>query len=133
MAWSVGKTMVGFDKPSAEVSAASERRAQYYLSQILRQHVTSYELVMAKSDPHGWYGPLLKLRRMADQLETGKWPVGSDGLNWLWSLPWGAGNLADRDLWVFWAKCDGDSGGSGDNADVVPLVPKSGLKKELVA
>jgi hypothetical protein len=125
--------MVGFERPSAELAAVNERRAQYHLSQILRQHLTSYELIMAKSDPHGWYGPLLKLRRMADRLESGKWPAGSDGLNWFWSLPWGTEQSADRDLWLFWAKNEGSPGDSGGDADVVPLVPRGGLQKELVA
>jgi hypothetical protein len=132
VSWSVGKTMVGLGGPTTERACKNERRAQYELCQVLRQLVESYEVVMAKSDPHGWYGALLKLRRMADQLETGKWPVGGEGLNWLWSLPWGSGITAERDLWIFWAKCDG-SGGAGDSDTVEPVGPTGGLKRELEA
>lgn len=133
MGWVVGKTMVGMGKPSAEVPATTERQAQYKLNQLLIQQVLAYEAVMAKSDPHGWIVALLRLKRLAAKMESGHWPPGEDGLNWLWSLPWGPEPTADRDLWVFWARFEGSSGGSGDGADVVPLVPKGGLKRELVA
>jgi hypothetical protein len=124
--------MMGFDKPSAEMGAANERRAQYYLSQILRQHLAAYELVMAKGDPNGWTFSLLKLRRLVDTLEEGKWPAGEDGLNWFWSLPWGSGLRAERDCWVFWAKEQPNGGGSGDGAEIVEIGPKDGAKRKLV-
>lgn len=132
MAWTVGKTLLGLGGPSTELTAASERRAQYQLGVMMRTQLTNYEQVMGKSDPHGWHMSLMTLRNMANGLEEGKWPMGSNGLNWFWSVPWGEG-YADRDLWHFWAKADPSGGSSGDDADVVPLVPRGGLKRELVA
>ena len=133
MAWSVGKTMVGSDIPSTVLGAVNERRAQYYLSQIVRQQITAYTLVMTKDDPYGWSKAMARLDRLANKLESGKWPASEDGLNWLWSVPWGSGLTDDRDLWIFWAKAEGGRGGAGDDAEVVPLVPRGGREKELVA
>lgn len=131
MSWLIGKTMVGLSSASVETPASTERRAQAQLEHIIRQHIVTYK-VLCNQQMH--YGPLMKLERMADTLESGKWPVGSDGLNWFWSIPMGGNPDSNRDCWVFWAKYESDgSGGGGKDADLVPLVPRGGIKREAVA
>lgn len=107
MSWSVGKTMVGQDGIEASSTGLSEMQARQELATLMKTEIQKYETVMAKSDPHGWYGPLMKLRWLVSNLDDGKWPVSSHGLNWFWSIPWGPELEAERDLWVFWVRHDG--------------------------
>ena len=124
--------MVGFDKRQQEMPAASERQAKYKLGQIMRQTAMNYRSVATKGDPNGWAMVLNGLEQLAEQLENGgEWPPTIHGMNWLWSLPWGPDERADRDLFVFWAKCEGADPG-GDSGEVpIEGLPSSGAEKEL--
>ena len=130
--WRVGKTMVGFGKPAADVVADTERRAKYKLGQVIRQTVANYQLVAAPGDPFRWAGPLAELEMLATRLERGEeWPVSMHGMNWVWSLPWGAEDTADRDLWVFWAKVEGGDDGADEGVGRLTPSPRGGAVREL--
>lgn len=129
MPWIVGKTMVGLAEPSVSATVETEQQAKYQLGNIVRIHHETYRQAL-KGAEFSWYGPMLKLKRMVDLLEAEKWPAGSDGLNWFWSLAWGTEQHARRDCWVFWAKCNP---GPSDPNLVVPLAPRGGIKREMAA
>lgn len=129
MTWIVGKTMVGLAAPGVSATTETEQQAKYRLSNIVRIHHETYMQAL-KGSEFSWYGPMLKLEWLAEVLEAGKWPGGSDGLNWLWSVAWGDEQYARRDCWVFWAKCNP---GPNDPNPAIPLIPRDGIKREMAA
>lgn len=132
VSWRVGKTMVGYGKPSVDVVATTERQAKYKMGQVMRQTAISYRLVTAPEDPHQWGWRIWDLEQWAEKLENGEdWPPTDFGTNWIWSLPWGRDKFADRDIWVFWVKAEGGNEGTGDGAVVLDLSPRGGATREL--
>lgn len=131
--WRVGKTMVGQVKPVTEGPVAvTERQAKYKLGQLMRQTATNYRTVLATGDPYGWGVPLWELDKIAEGLENGlEWPGLTHGLNWVWSLPWGADATSDRDIWVFWVRVEGAGEAGGDGAGVLVDGPFGGAAREL--